>query len=81
MSANTRAARYSRARRHFRGRVTFDVYQCLSRRSGPSVAEHGMAIYGHVEANLNWELFLFLGKLDPLIYLLRFPPSADGSTP
>lgn len=38
-------------------------------------ARHGDAIIDHVEANLHWELFQFLGKLDPLIYTLRAPGS------
>lgn len=43
----------------------------LRRRSDEIIAEHGPAIFGHVEANLHWELFQFLGKLNPLIYTLR----------
>lgn len=35
------------------------------------VAEHGADIVRHVEANLHWELFQFLGKLLPVVYLLR----------
>ena len=43
----------------------------LRRRTDEIVADHGQAIFNHVEANLHWELFQFLGKLDPLIYTLR----------
>jgi ubiquinone/menaquinone biosynthesis C-methylase UbiE len=32
---------------------------------------HGEDIYNHVEANLHWELFQFLGKLQPTVYVLR----------
>jgi SAM-dependent methyltransferase len=35
------------------------------------VLEHGQDIYEHIEANLHWELFQFLGKLEPLVYVLR----------
>jgi ubiquinone/menaquinone biosynthesis C-methylase UbiE len=34
-------------------------------------AAHGKDIYDHVEANLHWELFQFLGKLQPTTYVLR----------
>lgn len=45
----------------------------LRRNVDAIVAEHGASIYQHVEANLHWELFQFLGKLEPLIYTLRRP--------
>lgn len=48
----------------------------LRRRSDEIVAEHGREIFEHLEANLHWELFQFLGKLDPLIYTLRAPRDA-----
>jgi cyclopropane fatty-acyl-phospholipid synthase-like methyltransferase len=35
------------------------------------VATRGQDVYDHVEANLHWLLFQFLGKLEPVIYLLR----------
>jgi SAM-dependent methyltransferase len=42
------------------------------RRLRSSVVEsHGEDIYSHVEANLHWELFQFLGKLQPTVYVLR----------
>ncbi|MEO1058418.1 MAG: class I SAM-dependent methyltransferase [Actinomycetota bacterium] len=47
----------------------------LRRRSSEIVNDHGADIYRHIEANLHWELFQFLGKLDPLIYILRHAPS------
>ncbi len=49
----------------------------LRRRSDKIVAEHGQAIVDHVEANLHWELFQLLGKLEPLIYILRAPSTLD----
>ena len=39
------------------------------------VAAHGEEIVAHVEANLHWEAYQFLGKLLPIVYVLR--PSAD----
>jgi len=42
------------------------------RRLRTSVAEsHGEDIYDHVEANLHWEVFQFLGKLQPTVYVLK----------
>lgn len=35
------------------------------------VAWRGQEIYDHIEANLHYEAFLFLGKLEPTIHLLR----------
>ncbi|MEV6417461.1 hypothetical protein [Kribbella sp. NPDC051718] len=35
------------------------------------VAEHGEDIYHHVEANLHWEAYQFLGKLRPTVYTLK----------
>jgi hypothetical protein len=35
------------------------------------IRSHGEDIYRHVEANLHWELFQFLGKLQPVMCLLR----------
>jgi hypothetical protein len=32
---------------------------------------HGEDVYNHVEANLHWEVFQFLGKLQPTVYVLR----------
>lgn len=43
----------------------------LRRRSAELVAAHGADVCAHVEANLHWELFQFLGKLLPIVYLLR----------
>jgi ubiquinone/menaquinone biosynthesis C-methylase UbiE len=34
------------------------------------VERHGEDIYNHVEANLHWEVFQFLGKLQPSVYVL-----------
>jgi len=35
------------------------------------VREHGQDIYEHIEANLHWEVFQFLGKLEPVVYVRR----------
>lgn len=35
------------------------------------IESHGEDIYSHVEANLHWEVFQFLGKLQPAVYVLR----------
>lgn len=43
----------------------------LRRQRDDIIATHGHDVYEHVEANLHWELFQFLGKLEPLVYLLR----------
>jgi 2-polyprenyl-3-methyl-5-hydroxy-6-metoxy-1,4-benzoquinol methylase len=40
------------------------------------VAEHGEDVYQHVEANLHWEVYQFLGKLRPTVYVLK---RGDGS--
>lgn len=37
------------------------------------VATRGQDVYDHVEANLHWLLFQFLGKIEPVIYVLRRP--------
>ncbi len=34
------------------------------------VCAHGQDVYDHIEANLHWEVFIFLGKLEPVIYML-----------
>lgn len=43
----------------------------LRRLRGSLIATHGEDIYDHVEANLHWEVFQFLGKLRPTVYVLR----------
>ncbi|MDQ6695979.1 MAG: class I SAM-dependent methyltransferase [Actinomycetota bacterium] len=42
----------------------------LRRQRDDITAQHGQDIYDHIEANLHWELFQFLGKLEPLVYTL-----------
>lgn len=42
----------------------------LRRRRGEIIATHGQDIYEHIEANLHWEVFMFLGKLEPVVYVL-----------
>jgi hypothetical protein len=43
----------------------------LRRQRDDIVADHGQDIYDHIEANLHWEVFQFLGELEPRVYLLR----------
>jgi hypothetical protein len=42
----------------------------LRRQRDELVAEHGQDIYDHIETNLHWEVFQFLGKLQPVVYVL-----------
>jgi SAM-dependent methyltransferase len=43
----------------------------LRRTRDQFVAVHGEDVCAHVEANLHWELYQFLGKLAPTVYVLR----------
>ena len=43
----------------------------LRRLRSSIVESHGEDIYNHVEANLHWEVFQFLGKVQPVVYVLR----------
>ena len=43
----------------------------LRRQRDALVQRFGQDIYDHVEANLHWEIFQFLGKLLPTVYILR----------
>jgi SAM-dependent methyltransferase len=43
----------------------------LRRRRDDIVAWRGQDIYDHIEANLHYEVFVFLGKLEPVVHLLR----------
>jgi SAM-dependent methyltransferase len=43
----------------------------LRRQRESITASHGEDIYHHIQANLHWEVFLLLGKLCPIVYLLR----------
>lgn len=45
----------------------------LRRQREVMIADHGLDIYKHIEANLHWEVFLFLGKLEPIVYELASP--------
>ncbi len=45
----------------------------LRRRWDELVSVHGLSAVKHVEANLHWEVFQFLGKLLPIVYTLRKP--------
>lgn len=42
----------------------------LLRQRDDIIAEHGQDIYDHIEANLHWEVFQLLGKLQPVVYVL-----------
>jgi len=43
----------------------------LRRQQDSVVARHGQDIYDHVQANLYWEVYQFLGKLLPTVFVLR----------
>ena len=43
----------------------------LRRQRDDIVGERGQDVYDHIEANLHWEVFQFLGKLEPRAYVLR----------
>jgi len=43
----------------------------LRRQRDDIVSWRGQEIYDHIEANLHHEVFLFLGKLEPVIHVLR----------
>ena len=51
----------------------------LRRQRDDIVAGHGQHIYDHIEANLHWEVFQFLGKLQPVVYVLVAPGVGDGA--
>ncbi|MGH9155396.1 MAG: class I SAM-dependent methyltransferase [Acidimicrobiales bacterium] len=53
----------------------------LRRQRSAIVAWREQEIYDHIEANLHYEFFLFLGKLVPLVHLLRkAAPSTERSS-
>lgn len=43
----------------------------LRRQRDEIIEWRGQQIYDHLEANLHYEVFLFLGKLEPVIHILR----------
>lgn len=43
----------------------------LRRQRDDVVARFGRDVFDHVHANLHWEVYQFLGKLEPVVYLLR----------
>jgi ubiquinone/menaquinone biosynthesis C-methylase UbiE len=45
----------------------------LRRQRDDIVEQAGADIYSHIESNLHWEVFQFLGKLLPVIYVLHKP--------
>jgi SAM-dependent methyltransferase len=49
----------------------------LRRQRDRIVEQAGEDIYAHVESNLHWSVYQFLGKLLPLVFLLRHEP--DGA--
>lgn len=55
--------------------VSHDLLQLarLRRQRDRIIHEAGPEIYGHIESNLHWSVFQFLGKLVPTIYVLRKP--------
>lgn len=46
----------------------------LRRQRDDIVNWRGQEIYEHIEANLHYEVFMFLGKLEPVIHVLRKKP-------
>ena len=42
----------------------------LRRQREDIIAHRGRDVYDHIEANLHWEVFQFLGKLRPVVYVL-----------
>jgi hypothetical protein len=42
----------------------------LRRQRDVLIDRFGRELYDHVEANLHWEVFQFLGKLAPVVYVL-----------
>lgn len=55
----------------------------LRRRRDRIVQDAGEEIYGHIESNLHWLVYQFLGKLRPTIYVLRkrIPAEATRRSP
>ncbi|HKE67369.1 MAG TPA: hypothetical protein VKB59_22410, partial [Micromonosporaceae bacterium] len=43
----------------------------LRRQRDEIIATRGQDVYDHVEAQLHWLLFQFLGKFNPVIHVLR----------
>jgi len=50
----------------------------LRRQEDALVEELGRDVYDHIEANLHWEVFQFLGKLVPTLYILTRPTEESG---
>jgi SAM-dependent methyltransferase len=48
----------------------------LRRQRDRIIQDAGAEIYGHIESNLHWLVYQFLGKLLPTVYLLRKQPDA-----
>jgi hypothetical protein len=51
----------------------------LRRQRDRIIQDAGEEIYGHIESNLHWLVYQFLGKLLPTIYVLRKQPHARGA--
>jgi hypothetical protein len=52
----------------------------LRRQREAIVQQHGHEIFDHLEANLLYEVYQFLGKLQPVVYLLRGAAATAGSS-
>jgi SAM-dependent methyltransferase len=53
----------------------------LRRQRTSVIRTHGQDIYDHVQANLHWEAYILLGKLQPTLYILtRRAPVEQGPT-
>jgi SAM-dependent methyltransferase len=61
---------YTEERTHPGSRTLLRIAR-LRRLQRSLIESHGEDIYNHVEANLHWEVFQFLGKLQPTVYVLR----------
>jgi SAM-dependent methyltransferase len=66
----TECKEYREERTHPGSRTLLRIAR-LRRLRRSLIESHGEEIYNHVEANLHWELFQFLGKLQPTVYVLR----------
>jgi len=61
---------YTEERTHPASRTLLRLAR-LRRLRSSLIEDHGEDIYNHVEANLHWEVFQFLGKLQPTVYVLK----------
>ena len=61
---------YAEERTHSTSRSLLHLAR-LRRQRDEIVAWRGQEIFDHIEANLHYEVFLFLGKFEPVIHVLR----------